>query len=120
MSASPDSVCRAALAEGKLLIQRAEGSGECVFPPRLMEPLTGDESWSWIEASGLGTVYSVTVVGQRPPAEPYNVALVDLDEGVRLMSRIEGIAADAVRIGQRVRLRIAWEGEEFVPVFDPA
>ncbi len=120
MSDSPDTICRAALADGKLLIQRAEASGECFFPPRLMEPLTGDTGWTWIEASGLGTVYSVTVVGQRPPAEPYNVTLVDLDEGVRLMSRIEAIAPDAIRIGQRVRLRIAREGEDFVPLFDPA
>ena len=41
-------------------------------------------------ASGAGTVYSVTVVHPRPPDEPYNVVLVDLAEGPRMMSRVVG------------------------------
>jgi hypothetical protein len=69
------------------------------FPPRISEPGSGDTDLEWIEASGMGTVYSMTVVSQKPPAPPYNVVLVDLDEGARLMSRVDGAAPDSLRIG---------------------
>jgi uncharacterized OB-fold protein len=120
VSGSPESIWRAALAEGRLLLQRASASGAHFFPPRLAEPRTGDEDWDWVEASGLGTVHSVTVVNQRSPAVPYNVALIDLDEGVRLMSRVEGLAAEDVRIGLRVRARIDASVETPILLFDPA
>lgn len=119
MSGSPETVWRAALGEGRVLLQRARASGGHFFPPRLAEPRTGDEDWEWVEASGYGTVYSVTVVNQKPPAEPYNVALVDLDEGPRLMSRVEGIAPAAVTIGLRVRARIDLAGDAPILLFDP-
>ena len=48
----------------------------------------------------------------------FNVVLVDLDEGPRMMSRVEGIAPEAVRIGMRVRARVALQGDEPVVVFD--
>lgn len=120
MNRSPEAFWRAALADGRVLLQRARASGACFFPPRLAEPRTGDEDWEWIEASGLGTVYSVTVVNQKPPAAPYNIALVDLDEGPRLMSRIESIAPAALTIGLRVKARIDTVGETPVVLFDPA
>lgn len=121
MTTSPEIVWRDALRDGQLLLQRAQASGSVFFPPRMMEPGTGDADWDWLEAQGLGTVYSVTVVSQRPPAAPYNVVLVDLDEGARLMSRVEGIADEAVSIGLRVRVRIAPDGAEGEPIllFDP-
>jgi len=118
MSPHPEAHWRAALAEGRLLLQRARASGTAFFPPRIMEPGTGDEEVEWIEASGMGTVYAVTVVHPRPPAEPYDVALIDLDERVRLMSRVDGIAAEAVRIGQRVRARIVEEEGQPLLVFE--
>jgi hypothetical protein len=71
-------------------------------------------------SSGLGTVYATTVTHPREGA-PYNVALIDCDEGFRLMSRVEEIAPDGVRIGMRVRLRIhrPGGGEPPYPVFVP-
>jgi uncharacterized OB-fold protein len=51
----------------------------------------------------LGTVYATTVVRSRG-AEPYNVALVDFEDG-RRMSRVEGVAPEDVRIGMQVRER---------------
>ncbi len=121
MSESPETVWRTALKDGVLLLQRARASGQFFFPPRLMEPGTGDTDLEWITASGLGVVYSVTVISQKPPAEPYNVVLVDLDEGPRLMSRVEGLPAKDVVIGLRVRARIAPdESGEHVILFDPA
>ena len=116
----PEAQWRAALADGRFLLQRAISSGTVFFPPRLAEPGTGDDDIEWIEASGMGLVYSLTLVSPKPPAEPYNVVLVDLDEGARLMSRVDGIAPDALRIGQRVRARIIEENGAPLLVFVPA
>ncbi|GGM16009.1 hypothetical protein GCM10011534_42440 [Pseudooceanicola nanhaiensis] len=109
------------LRAGRFMIQRSRSSGRFVFHPRVAEPVTGARDLEWVEVSGKGTVYAVTVVGQRPPAEPYNVAIVELDEGVRMMTRVDGIASAEVRIGMPVTAVIRAEGED-VPhvVFTPA
>ena len=88
------------------MIQRAARSGAFVFYPRVAEPRTGVRDLDWVEASGRGTVYSTTVVRQKPPAPDYNVALIELAEGPRMMSRVDGIAPAAVKIGMAVRARI--------------
>ncbi|MEM6489026.1 MAG: OB-fold domain-containing protein [Pseudomonadota bacterium] len=117
----PEARWRAYLAEGRFMIQRAAGSGRAVFYPRVGEPGTGDTALAWVEASGLGTVYATTVTRQRPEkGGDYNIALVELDEGPRLMTRIEGIAPDQVTIGLRVRARIAEVAGRPNVVFDPA
>lgn len=118
---SPEAEWRTALDEGRLMLQRARSSGRIFFPPRLMEPATGDQDLEWIEASGLGTVHSVTIVNQKPPAPNYNVVLVDLDEGPRIMSRVDQIAPAEVRIGLRVRARIVKQEDGVaILLFDPA
>ena len=61
----PEATWRKALAEGRLLLQRAKGSGTVFFPPRWAEPGTGETDLEWIEAAGLGTVYSVTVITEQ-------------------------------------------------------
>ena len=116
----PEAHWRAALTEGRLLLQRSASDGAFVFPPRTMAPGTGSDDLEWVEADGSGTVYSVTVISPRPPLEPYNVALIDLDEGPRVMSRVEGMAAAEVRIGMRVRARIEAVDGEPILLFDPA
>jgi uncharacterized OB-fold protein len=107
------------LGEGRFMIQRSRSSGRYVFYPRVAEPVTGATDLEWVAASGRGTVYAVTVQRERPPTPDINVVLVDLDEGPRLMSRVDGIAPDAVGIGMRVSVRIVREdGDPFV-VFVP-
>jgi uncharacterized OB-fold protein len=102
------------LGEGRFMIQRGRQSGRYVFYPRTVEPRTGAEL-EWVEASGLGTVYATTVQRSKPPAPDSNVVLVDLDEGPRMMARVDGIAPDAVKIGMRVRAKIVSEdGDPFV------
>lgn len=108
------------LAQGRFMIQRGRESGRCFFYPRVCEPLTGSTDLEWVEASGEGTVYSTTVVRQKPPAQPYNVALIDLAEGPRLMSRVQGVAPEAVRIGMRVKAKIIRESDQPLLVFEPA
>jgi uncharacterized protein len=115
----PDLEYQQFLQAGRFMIQRGRSSGRHHFYPRAIEPGTGRDDLEWVAASGLGTVYSVTVVRSKPPALPYNVALIDLAEGPRLMSRVEGIAPDAVSIGMAVRARIVKEDGNAFVVFDP-
>ena len=85
------------------MLQRCAACERHVFYPRVLCPHCSSGSLEWVAASGQGTVHSVTVVQRRvEDGGPYNVVLVDLDEGVRMMSRVEGIAHEQVRIGQRV------------------
>jgi uncharacterized protein len=115
----PDKEFAAFLAEGRFMIQRSRSSGRYVFYPRVAEPRTGARDLEWVEASGGGTVYAVTVVRNRPPDADHNVALVDLDEGQRMMSRIDGLPVGQARIGLKVKARIVTEdGAPFV-VFVP-
>jgi len=96
------------------MIQRSVSTGQYVFYPRVAAPGSGATDLEWVEASGLGRIYSITV--NRARTGDYNIALVELDEGPRLMTRIEGVETAA--IGTRVRARIAELGGEPAVVFD--
>ena len=52
---------KAFLAEGRFMIQRSRSTGRYVFYPRLLIPGTGETDLEWVEASGMGTIYSITV-----------------------------------------------------------
>ncbi|OYY70285.1 Zn-ribbon domain-containing OB-fold protein [Sphingomonas sp. 28-63-12] len=116
----PEAQWRQALAGGRFLLQRSPFDGRHFFPPRVIAPLPGGDALEWVEASGRGVVHSVTVISPRPPAEPYNVVLVDLEEGPRMMSRVDGLPATAVAIGMPVRARIGDVDGAPILVFDPA
>lgn len=108
------------LKAGKFLLQRCNGCQRHIFYPRVVCPHCVSTDLGWLEPAGLGTVYSTTVVNR--PADkggPYNVALIDLAEGVRLMSRVEGIAPDRVQIGMRVKIGVADLNGTPAPVFQP-
>lgn len=107
------------LTDGRFMLLRAKASERVIFPPRVAEPGTGDTDLEWVEASGRGTVYSTSVMRERPPKPSYNIALIDLDEGARLMSRVEGILPEDVTIGLRVRAQIVSEEGEPLLVFVP-
>jgi len=102
----PDQEFLAFLAEGKFKIQRSRSSGAFFFYPRVLEPGTGKTDLEWIEASGRGTVYATTVVRERPPKADYNVAIIALDEGPHMLSRVEGLKPEDVSIGLRVKAEI--------------
>ncbi len=87
------------------MLQRSVTSGQFVFYPRIIAPGTG-EDLEWVEACGRGVVYATTVMRVKPPEPSYNIALIDLAEGPRMLSRVEGVAPEDVRIGMRVRARI--------------
>lgn len=88
-------------ARGELAFQRSR-SGKALFYPRLVDP-DGGGTPEWAVSNGLGAVYSVTVV-QPKDAEPFALALVDLDEGFRMMSRIDTDAPGSIGIGDRVKV----------------
>lgn len=115
----PEAVWRAYLSQGRFMIQRSRSTGRYVFYPRMMAPGSGAADLEWVPASGDGTVYATTASRSREGA--VNIALIELAEGPRMLSRVEGIAADAVRIGMKVKARIAMldDGAPNV-VFDPA
>jgi uncharacterized OB-fold protein len=114
----PAEVYRRYPESGRLGFQRCSGCGAAVFYPRVVCPFCGGANLAWETSSGRGVVYATTAVYRRD-ADPYNVALVDLEEGFRMMSRVEGVPAEEVEIGTRVTLRVDRAGEDPVPVFVP-
>jgi uncharacterized protein len=107
------------LERGELAYQFSASAGGAVFYPRVIAPKTGKADLEWRISNGLGTVHATTVVHPQQ-GEPYNVALIDVDEGFRMMSRVEDIAPTQVRIGLRVKFRVhKAAGEDPCPVFTP-
>ena len=109
--------------DGKLLIQRCTSCGALRHPPGPMCPQCQSLDWEAIEASGKGTVYSfVTNHYPQVPAfdYPLNVALIELEEGVRLISNVVGVDAEAVEIGMAVEVVFtAFDDELTLPQFQP-
>ncbi|MEU5773281.1 bifunctional MaoC family dehydratase N-terminal/OB-fold nucleic acid binding domain-containing protein [Streptomyces venezuelae] len=105
----------------RLLIQRCGGCGTPRFPWLPGCNACGSPEWDTVEASGEGTVYSYVVMHHPPfPAfdPPYAVGLVELAEGVRIVSNVVGVPYDKVRIGMRVRLEFQRvDADVELPVF---
>ena len=120
-SASPLTTYIEHLKRGELGYQFSPSLNKAVFYPRVIAPVTGADDLEWRVSKGLGTVHATTVVHPQQGA-PYNVCLVDVDEGFRMMSRVEDIDPKAVKIGLRVAFRVHTPGgdEDPYPVFTPA
>jgi uncharacterized protein len=118
---SPLATYLAYLERGELAYQFSPSAGGAVFYPRVIAPKTGKADLEWRISKGLGSVHATTVVHPQK-GEPYNVALIDIDEGFRMMSRVEDIPPAHVHIGMRVKFRAhKAEGDEPpYPVFTPA
>jgi len=106
--------------KGELAYQVCTDDGRAIFYPRFIAPNTGSGNLEWRISKGLGTVYSTTVVYYKNEP-PLNVALIDLDEGYRMMSRVEGIDPMQVKIGMRVKVKMhpGDEKQPPYPVFTP-
>jgi uncharacterized OB-fold protein len=100
--------------KGELAYQ-VTADGKPVFFPRAAAPVTGGKL-EWRISKGLGTVHATTVVHGAKDQKPWNVALIDLDEGFRMMSRVEDIEPMDVRIGMRVKVRMT-RGDEKQPSY---
>jgi uncharacterized protein len=103
-------------AEGQLLIQRCERCGHVFHPPLPVCPSCHSTELSWQPASGRGKVFSFTIVhiAAHPAlAErvPYVAALIELEEGPRMVANMLEVAPENVRIDMPVKV-------QFVPVAD--
>ncbi len=114
---APDMVFEQFLDAGVLAFQRCTACTHAVFPPRVLCPACGDPRLEWQNSSGEGVVYSVTTLAPRGH-EPYAVALVDLDEGFRMLAEVDA-EPDAVHVGMQVE--VGWEDHDeiAIPVFRP-
>ena len=109
--------------ERRLLLQYCTVARKFQHYPRPVSIYTGRKTIEWREVEGAGQVYAFTVTYRAPPAfrgrEPYIVATIELDEGVRLMSNVVGCQPADIRIGARVRLAWAPTAGGFnFPVFE--
>ena len=95
------------VAAGELRIQRCTGCKALRHPPGPMCPRCHSLDWDYLAASGRGHVYSF-VVAHHPPVPPFSypnaIALIELDEGTRLVSNLVGIDPADIAIGLRVRV----------------
>jgi uncharacterized OB-fold protein len=111
--------------EGKLILQHCSGCDRWSFPVRERCPHCFAARLEWRQASGRGTLYTFTVMHQvmNPgfaSAVPYNVAQVDLEEGVRMVSNVVGIRNDALRVGMKLEAVFEDGGEGIsLPKFRP-
>ena len=109
-----------ALDDGRFLIQHCAACQRHVYFPRVLCPHCGAAEPALVAPGGGGQVLALTVIRRRPEqGGDYNVCLIGLDEGVQLMSQVQGQAADAVQVGQRVRARVAQHLGQGLVVFDP-
>lgn len=95
------------LRDNKLLIQRCSGCGALRHPPRPMCPHCRSLEWEAIESSGRGTVYSYVMPHEpRFPFFEYPdvVALVELEEGIRVVSNLTGVDPAEVTVGMPVEV----------------
>ncbi len=111
---SPLATYQGFLGEGKLAYQWDPSNGRAVFFPRLIGPKSGNPQLEWRISRGLGTVYATTMIHQRGEP-PYNVSLVDVDEGFRMMTRVHAPEGQPVAIGMRVAMRTFDPGEGVPP-----
>ena len=98
-----------ALQRHELYVQRCRSCGTIRLPPRAVCPVCLSSQVEWVRASGRGTVYSFTVTHQNQAPGfreelPYVLAIVELEEGPRIMTNVVGAAPDAVRIGMPVEV----------------
>ena len=97
-----------ALHAGELRLQRCAKCAAFQYPPETFCYVCGSTDLEWRKTSGRGTVYSFITVHQRYHAAfaeelPYNVSIVQLDEGPRLVSNVIDIGPEAVEIGMAVQ-----------------
>lgn len=116
----------AALAEQRLLIQRDPVSGAYQFYPRARIAGHPEREPEWVEASGRATLYSFTTVERVAHSQfrsfaPFTLAIVELEEGVRMTSWIIETPTDEIHCGMRLQVvfREILEGQ-VLPYFKAA
>ena len=113
-------------AAGELWIQRCVTTGKYFFYPRRYSPFVTGGAVEWIQASGRATLYSYNIVHRAAPGfeerAPYALAVVELEEGPRMMTNIVGIENTPEKLVLDMPLRVTFEQRDglALPVFEPA
>jgi hypothetical protein len=114
-----------AASERRLVVQRCGSCGRWIWQPRPLCPVCHTPDPAWVEVAGDGHLTSWTVI--HPPVlpvwakdVPFAVALVELDQGVRMVGRLVDADPAAVSIGARVALRWREEAGTVLPAWTPA
>ena len=97
------------LREHKLLMPCCDACGHFWFPPSLRCPRCSATKWSWTPTGGRGRIFSYVVYHRvyHPgfaDEVPYVVAVIELDEGPRMISNVIGIAPDKIACDMRVEV----------------
>jgi len=114
--------CRA----GVFLLRHCNACGRDHYYPRPFCPACWSDDVSWKEASGRATLYTYSIVhvNDLPPFNervPYVAAIVDLEEGPRVMTNVEGVAFEELRVGMPLRVAFRAISDEItIPVFHSA
>jgi len=109
----------------ELLIQKCDDCGHYRFPPSILCPRCMSMNYQWVKASGKARVYSWQITHQPfYPAwdPPYNVAIVELEEGPRLHSNVVGCKNEDIYIDMPLELVFEKVEEQdwYLPKFKPA
>lgn len=100
---------------GELVVQRCRACRRAVFYPRAICPHCGNDRLEWESVAPTGVIYSYTIVRRAaPPFDdqvPFVVALIDIEDGFRMMTRLLDCDPEAVRIGVKVTMRASALGE---------
>ena len=116
----------AATRDGKLFVKRCDDCARAHFYPRPFCPFCWSERVDWEEASGRATLYTYSIVHVNdlppfPAKVPYVAAIVDLEEGPRLMTNVVGCEFDELRIGMPLEAVFAPETDDItLAKFRPA
>jgi len=102
--------------QGKFMIKRCNACGEPHWYPRTICPFCHSSDTSWQESKGEGAIYTFSVMRRNTPV-PYAIGYVTLDEGPSLLTNFIDCDFDALKIGQRVKLKWSQTGEGQPPVF---
>ncbi|WP_416140792.1 Zn-ribbon domain-containing OB-fold protein [Halomonas sp. HK25] len=109
--------------EGRLVLRRCKDCGELHFMPRYLCPFCWSEQLEWVDSKGRGTVHSFSIIRRAPSPVfaqqvPYVTALIDLDEGPRMVANVLGENSLSVSIGDRVSVTFGSRGDDtLIPQF---
>jgi len=117
----PDQIYFNYLREDNFSLPQCPDCHEFHFYPRVVCPHCGSFNLEWKTLSGKGEVYSTTTIRRKPErGGHYNVCHVTLEEGPRLMSRVEGVDSLDVKIGDKVTAVINKDSDDPFVTFTPA
>ncbi|RLA39649.1 MAG: nucleic acid-binding protein [Gammaproteobacteria bacterium] len=113
-----------ACAQGKLSLPYCSQCEASFYYPRQWCPQCFNQDLSWLELSGRGKVYSFSVVHQSPLPSyqddvPYVLAIIELEEGPRMMTNILNCDVDKVRVDMPVEVTFEERGDMTIPQFQP-